>query len=136
MFSEIRPEHTEPALDYLLSEARTTIAVLSEFKGEHHWDSLAKPLEDLGERLSRAWSPISHLHAVADTTQLREAYNTCLPKLSEHTVELTQNERLFEGYTSIANGAQFGTLNQAQQKSVQNAVRDFKLAGVELDAAR
>lgn len=131
-FSRICPAHTKPALDHLLSEARRTIASVSDFTGEHHWDSLAKPMEELDERLSRAWAPISHLHAVADNPQLREAYNECLPKLSEYTVELAQNEPLFKGYTSIAESTQFVALSQAQKKTIQNALRNFRLAGVDL----
>ena len=131
-FSRIRPEHTEPALDHLLSEARRIVAALSNFSGDHGWDSLAKPLEDLDDRINRAWSPISHLHAVADNPQLREAYNEGLPRLSEYATELGQNEDLFAAYTALASSAQFDELEQAQKKTIKNALRDFALAGVDL----
>ena len=132
-FSRIRPEHTEPALDHLLSEGRRVVADLSNFKGVHTWDSLVKPMEDLDDQLNRAWSPVSHLHAVADNPDLREAYNGSLPRLSEYATELGQNEYLFTGYQSIAGSTQFNQLDQAQKKTVENALRDFRLAGVDLE---
>ena len=131
-FSRIRPEHTEPALDHLLREGRRVVAELSDFEGVHTWDSLVKPMEDLDDRINRAWSPVRHLHAVADNADLRETYNDCLPRLSEYATELGQNENLFSGYESIAGSAQFDELDYAQRKTITNALRDFRLAGVEL----
>ena len=132
-FSRIRPEHAEPAVDHLLTEARRVVAELSRFEGVHTWDSLVKPIEDLDDRINRAWSPISHLHAVADNPELREAYNQCLPRLSDYATELGQNESLFSGYQSIADSEHFEKLDQAQKKTVENALRDFRLAGVDLN---
>lgn len=133
-FSHILPAHTEPAITHLLTAARERVATLSEFTGAHTWDSLVEPMEELDDRINRAWSPVSHLHAVADNAELREAYNKCLSLLSEYATELGQNETLFRSYQSIANSAHFENLNQAQQKTINNALRDFTLAGVGLAA--
>jgi len=131
-FSQIRPEHVVPAVDALLTEARETVERLLEQTVPYTWDSLVQPLEELGQRLGRAWSPVGHLHSVADSEPLREAYNACLPKLTSWHTELGHNERLRRAYRAIADGPEYPRLNGAQRKVVDNALRDFHLAGVDL----
>ena len=132
-FSLIRPEHTAPAVDHLLAEARQVVADLTKTDREHTWESLVRPLEQIDDRINRAWSPIGHLHAVADNPELREAFTECVAKLSEYSTELGQNKRLFHGFESIADSPQYAKLEQAQKKTIGNALRDFHLAGVDLN---
>ena len=129
-FSRIRPEHVEPAIDRLLAENRTQVDALLQTAGPYTWSNLVEPLEILDDRLGRAWSPVSHLNSVADTPELRDAYNACLPKLSEYATEMGHNERLYRAYKAVADGAE--ELNPAQRKLLENAVRDFHLSGVDL----
>lgn len=131
-FSQIRSEHVVPAVDALLTEARQTVEGLLDQAGPWTWHNLVQPLEELSHRLGRAWSPVRHLHSVADSEPLREAYNTCLPKLSAWYTELGHNERLHRAYRAIAAGPEYRRLNSAQRKVVDNALRDFHLAGVDL----
>ncbi len=129
-FSRIRPEHVEPAIDQLLAEGRTLVRSLLESRGPHSWQSLIEPLDLADDRLGRAWSPVSHLNAVLNSDALREAYNACLPKLSEYATEMGQNEALFAAYRAVA--AQDTGLDKAQQKVLEHALRDFRLSGVDL----
>src|SRR5471032_2583575 len=80
-FADIKVEHIAPAIDALLSENRATLARLAKTDTPATWESIVQPLEDSGERLTRAWAQIGHLNAVVDTPELREAYNASLPKL-------------------------------------------------------
>ena len=132
-FESIQASHIEPAIDQLLDENRNTIKSLLEETQDYNWDNLLQKLEDMDDLLGRAWSPASHLHSVADNDQLREAYNACLPKLSDYSTEMGQNEDLFHAYESIANSEQFQSLTAAQQKIIKNALRDFRLSGIDLD---
>ena len=131
-FSAIKPEHVEPAIDQILEENRKTIEALLESPGEKKWDNLVAPMEDLEDRLSRAWSPVSHMNSVVNSNELRDAYNACLPKLSQYATELGQNKQLYDAIDSIANGPDADTLNTAQRKALNNALRDFRLSGVDL----
>lgn len=131
-FSRIRPEHVEPAIDQVLAENRARIQELLEATTTYTWDNLVQPLEDMADRLNRLWSPVSHMNAVVNTPELRAAYNACLPKLSEYSTELGQNERLFQAYKSIAEGPEYARLDPAQRKIIDNALRDFRLSGVDL----
>lgn len=132
-FSEIRPRHVVPAVDALLEECRSVVANVTAAKAQN-WESLVAPLEDCDDRLNKAWSPVSHLHSVADNPELRTAYNACLPKLSEYATEVGQNEDLFNAFKALKESPGFDQLDAAQKRVVENALRDFRLAGVALAA--
>ena len=133
LFSKIKPEHIEPAITQLLEEARTVVKTHLQATTEYTWENLIEPLENAEDKLNKAWSPVSHMNAVVNTDELRLAYNACLPKLSDYSTEMGQNEQLFNAYKVIADSNEFATLDSAQKKIIQNALRDFRLSGVDLD---
>jgi oligopeptidase A len=132
-FGKIEARHIEPALDVILQDNRETLEALLAASSQYSWDNLVRPLEDRADQLSRAWSPVNHLHSVVDNEELREAYNACLPKLTEYGTELGQHEGLYQAYTQIKESPEFSTLHFAQQKSIENELRDFRLSGIGLD---
>ncbi|MGZ8161718.1 MAG: oligopeptidase A [Methylobacter sp.] len=133
LFSKIKPEHIEPAIDQLLQEARSVVKQHLEATQNYTWENLIEPLETVEDKLNKAWSPVSHMNSVVNSDELREAYNACLPKLSEYSTEMGQNEALFNAYLTIAKSDEFTSLDTAQQKIIQNALRDFRLSGIDLD---
>ena len=133
-FSTIKPEHVEPALDALLAENRQHLKSILENNGPFNWNNLVAPIEEMEYRLGRVWSPVSHMNSVVNSDELRDAYNACLPKLSEYSTELGQNETLFKAYQSIAQSDEFEKLDSAQKKVIENTLRDFHLSGVDLPA--
>ncbi|EGW23591.1 oligopeptidase A [Methylobacter tundripaludum] len=133
MFSQIKPEHIVPAIDQLLAEARSSVEQHLQTTQHYTWKNLIEPLEDVDDKLNKAWSPISHMNSVVNSDELRDAYNACLPKLSAYSTEMGQNEALFKAYRFIADSDEFATLDTAQQKIIRNALRDFKLSGIDLD---
>ncbi|MES9961855.1 MAG: oligopeptidase A [Sedimenticola sp.] len=133
-FSRIRPEHVEPAIDALLKEGRELTRKLLESGAPYTWDNLVEPLEIADDRLGRAWSPVSHMNSVVNSDELRDAYNACLPKLSDYATEMGQNEQLCNAYKAVyENGSD---LNDDQRKLLENALRDFRLSGVDLPAEK
>jgi oligopeptidase A len=133
-FNEIKPELVSPALDSLLSEGKHVIDTLANNTDTPTWQNFALKLEDLDEQISRAWSQVGHMNAVVNSPELREAYNSNLAKLTDFYSDLAQDERLYAKYRAIQASAEFKNLNQAQQKIINNEVRDFKLGGAELPA--
>ena len=129
-FGAIRPEHVEPAIGHLIEDNLAQVARLVAAVDEPDWENFVEPLEELDERLSRAWSPVSHLHAVMDSEPLRAAYNACLPRLSDYSTELGQHEGLFRAWQKVAKRAP--AYQPAQRRLVENALRDFRLSGVDL----
>ena len=133
-FGELEPGHIAPAIDQLLAEGRATVAAVQH--ASPSWDAFVAPLEDVNERIARAWGQVSHLHAVLDSKALREAYNANLPKLTQYWTELGQNEALFAGYKALRESTQFASLAPPRQKMIDNALRDFRLSGADLPAEK
>jgi len=134
-FSAIKPEHVVPAVDELLARNRARIAELVE-QPMTDWQSLVGEIEQLNDELAQAWSPVSHLNAVQNTDAMREAYNACLPKLSEYFTELGQNEKLFKAFEAFSQTSAFDALSTAQKKVITNSLRDFRLSGIGLEGEK
>ena len=130
-FTAIKAEMVEPAISQMLEQNLARIAELVK-QAEPSWENLVEPMTELDDALNQAWSPVGHLNSVLNTDELRQAYNACLPKLSAYGTQLGQNQALYQAYQKIADSAEFASLSIAQQKSIQNALRDFTLAGVAL----
>jgi oligopeptidase A len=133
-FAEILPEHVEPALQEVLGENRARIAQLATLAAPT-FATLVEPLEELQHRLTRTWSPVSHLNAVLNSEALRTSYNACLPLLSAYQTDLAQSEPLFSAYRAIAE-REGAVLGAVERRVLEHAVRDFRLAGVGLPAER
>ncbi|MEA1604775.1 oligopeptidase A [Pseudomonas spirodelae] len=134
-YSAIRPEHVEPAVDSILADSRAAMArLLEQQAGTPTWDGLVLALDELGARLSQAWSPVSHLNAVCNSPELRAAYEACLPKLSEYWTEIGQNQPLFQAYQALASSPAAAGFDVAQKTILEHALRDFRLSGIDLPA--
>jgi oligopeptidase A len=133
-FPSIRPEHVEPAVRALLSANRTRIGELAALE-RPTFATVVEPLEELHHRISRTWSPVSHLNAVLNSEGLRVGYNACLPLLSAYQTDLAQSEPLYRAYRTIAE-QEGAALAPVERALIEHAVRDFRLAGVGLPADR
>jgi oligopeptidase A len=131
LFDQIRPEHVAPAIDALLAESETALEAVVAPEFPASWQALAKTLDCTTEKLSRAWGAVSHLNSVADTPELRAAYNEALPRVTEFWTRLGSDERLYARYKAIDPAA----LNVEQQRARHNAIRNFVLGGAELTGA-
>ena len=132
-FDRIRVEHIEPAIDQILEKNRKELKYLLENTKSYTWDNFFQKIEDMEDRLQQVWSPASHLHAVADNSELRSVYNNCLKKLSDYSTEVGQNIDLFKAYNAFSKNPAFNAISKAQKKIITNTLRDFRLSGVNLD---
>jgi oligopeptidase A len=131
-FDAVQPEHVTPAIRQLLDENRALIDRLIAPDTVPTWDAFVQPMLDAGERLSRAWGIVGHLHSVNDVPPWREAYNGMLPEVSSFFADLGQNLALFAKYKALAEGAEFATLSAPRRRIIENELRDFRLSGAEL----
>jgi oligopeptidase A len=129
-FDRIEAQHARPALESVLEDNRARLRELTA-QPAPSFASLVLPVEELSYRLSRVWSPIGHLNAVANSAAMRDAYNECVPLLTAYSSELGQNAALQAGYAHVLRH-EGAALDPAQRKLVENALRDFRLAGVDL----
>jgi len=133
-FDRIRAEHARPALERILAENRALVAAIGA-QAEPTFASVMVPLEEASHRLARVFSPIGHLNAVANSADMRAAYNECAPLLAEYAAEIGQNAVLAAAYARIME-REGASLPAEARKLVANALRDFRLTGGELPPQR
>jgi len=133
-FADFKPAQVAPAVEQLLAENRALIARIAADAAVPTWDNFVGPLEDANEHLHRAWGQVGHLNAVMNSPELREAYNSTLPKITQYYTELGQHEELYRKFKALRAGTGFTALSAAQKKIVDNELRDFRLGGAELSA--
>ena len=128
LFDAIRPEHVEPAIAQLQQAAEQALETVVAADYPAEWEAMARVLDVATERLGRAWGAVSHLNSVADTPELRAAYNATLPAITEFWTRMGADERLYARYKAM-DPAQ---LTSEQTQARTNALRGFVLGGAEL----
>ena len=131
LFDRVRPEDVGPATDQLMAEAERALETVTAPDFPADWVEIAKVLDVSTERLGRAWGTVGHLNAVADTPELRAAYNAAMPKVTEFWTRLGADERLYAKYKAVDTA----TLDAEQRQAHKNAMRNFVLSGAELQGA-
>ncbi|HEY1090884.1 MAG TPA: M3 family metallopeptidase, partial [Burkholderiaceae bacterium] len=133
LFAQIKPEHIGPAITQLLADASAAQAKATDPATPADYDLLSSVLDIATERLGGAWGAVGHLNAVANTPELREAYNAMLPAVTEFYTALGADEKLYAKYKQLNEGR--ATLNAARQQVLKHAIRGFVLSGAELQGA-
>ncbi len=130
-FDQIAPSHVAPAIDALLADANAALETVTAAHFPAQWSAIACVLDVSIEKIGRSWGVVSHLNSVADSPELRAAYNAALPKVTEFFTRLGADERLYAKYKAI----DVATLNTEQRQAHKNAMRNFVLGGAELVGA-
>jgi oligopeptidase A len=131
-FTEIKPEHVEPALNQLLEKLNEELTQL-EADVKPTWSGLVEPLERLTERLTWSWGIVSHLMGVKNSPELRQAYETSQPKIVQFSNRLSQSKPIYNAFKALREGDIWNTLESAQQRIVESSIRDAELAGIALE---
>jgi len=132
-FAALSAEHFLPAVEQVLADNRAGIQALLDQGGPWTWKNLAEPLEAFDDRLAKVFSPISHLNNVRNEEAVRNAFNDCLEQITRYEAELGQNRALYEAWQALKRDDVWSGLDQAQRKTVDDNLRDFRLSGVALE---
>ncbi|MCP5207794.1 MAG: oligopeptidase A [Hahellaceae bacterium] len=134
-YDQIKVEHIAPAIETMIAENRQQLERLVTLP-EMNWQTLALPMEELGERLQNAWSVVSNLNSLMNSDELRVVYNDCVQKITQYHTEIGQNEQLWQAYKTLSLSPGFASANQQQRQAVSHILRDFHLSGVDLEAEK
>lgn len=132
-YAAIEPAHIEPAIDQLIAQTRTAVEHAADPTLPATWEAVIDPLDTTGEKLWRAWSVVGHLNAVVNTPELRQAYNDCLPKVSEFSTWTGLHRGLFQQYERLQAAPDFASWPAVRQRVIELSLRDFRLSGVGLE---
>lgn len=135
-FDKINVSDIRPAIRQLIDKCRDTVIYITDINSDEEneptWDSLVKPIEESLDQLSRAWGVVGHLNGVVNSDELRQAHDELLPEVSEFYTWLGQNEDLYHAYLRLKNSDSFSLLSGAQQKAIEEELKDFELCGISL----
>ncbi|GAB2904588.1 M3 family metallopeptidase [Paralcaligenes sp. KSB-10] len=131
-YAAITPAHIVQAIGELIAIARIAVDKAADPALEANWDEIVEPVENASEPLWRAWSIAGHLNAVVDTPELREAYNQCLPQVTEFSTWLGLHTGLYAQYQRLQASPHYAAMTPARRRIIDLALRDFRLGGVEL----
>ncbi len=131
-FADISPEHVRPALRQAMDEARAAVSAVKAQTEAASWLNTVEPLTDATERVGRIWGVVAHLNAVADTAELRAAYNELMPEVTAFFTEIGQDIELYRRFKEIKASPQFERLDAARQTKLAHDLRGFVLSGAEL----
>ncbi|MCE3045194.1 M3 family metallopeptidase [Legionella sp. 16cNR16C] len=127
-FKSIDPEHFANDLGDMLQNNLERINTLLQQETAFTWENLIEPLDEMEDELERFWSPLSHLHAVVNSPELRACYKDCLPKLSAYQSAIGQNQALYEAVRSL----DVTHMDDVQKKLHEDMLQGFELSGVAL----
>ena len=130
-FREIKADHMLPALEAVIASARDGIESLLENE-KHSYGSLVHAREELENKISEVWSPINHMNAVVNTAEIRDAHKGGLQILTSYHMDMGQNRDLCNAYKTLRESVDFDDLTVEQKKVIDNALRDFRLSGIDL----
>ena len=128
LFDQIHPEHVPEAIAALLEQAEKALEAVTADGFPAQWLDMARVLDVATEKLGMAWGAVNHLNSVADSSELRAAYNAALPRVTEFWTRLGADERLYAKYKAMDVAA----LNTEQRQAHKNAMRNFVLGGADL----
>lgn len=129
-FARIQPGHID-AIFAIIEENRAETERLATLTAPT-WDTLMQPLERMANRLSKAVSPISHLHGVQSSDEWRAAYEKILPELAAYGTDLAQHNGLYQAVRALQAGDEYPRLSAAQQKVINDSLESFERHGVAL----
>nr|MDJ0846255.1 M3 family peptidase [Crocosphaera sp.] len=130
-FDKITPDHVIPAMTELLQELDAKLSHL-EANVKPTWEGLVEPLTEIEEKFSWSWGVVGHLMGVKNSPELRNAYETVQPQVIQFINTLSQSQPIYSAYKSLQESDSWNSLENAQKRIVETAIREAELSGVAL----
>ena len=131
-FSQIKTDEIKSNIEQAIAHCKKTIDDVLSDPAPISWQNKIVPMDEADDAFSRLWSPVSHMNSVVNSPELRNAYESCLPLLSEYSTFIGQHKGLYDIYQSLSEQDDFKSLSKEQQKTITDQLRDFQLSGIAL----
>lgn len=135
-FADIAPKHVEPAIDASLKDFTPRLEAIEANNNSPTWQNLVEPLAALEEELHRVWGPVSHLHGVKNSPELRKVYQSEQRRIVEFSLRISQSRAIYDRLLALRNGSEWTTLSAAQKRSIEARLLAAKHSGVGLDGPK
>ncbi|MCT7604464.1 M3 family metallopeptidase [Aliarcobacter butzleri] len=124
-------ENSKEILEKLLDEKRVLINELLNIENKTY-KNFVLPFQEIGESINEFLTPIFHIDSVKNSEITTKVYEECLPIISKYETEISQNENIYLSLKDIQFNEK-STLNDIQNKVLENEIRDFELSGCNLE---
>ena len=133
-FSDIHLDQVESQLKRFIQDSEQNVEAVLQAPESKIWSNFMQPMDNKDDEMHRFWSRVSHLHLVKDSPELRAVYDACLPHLTAYGTRMGHHKGLYQATSELQQSPEADTWCQAQKKTIENELRDFRLAGVDLPA--
>ena len=137
MFKEFNLDKLEDSkidVEVLLNKSREEIDALLKIENKTY-ENFVLPYQEIGEGINEFITPIFHIDSVKNSDITRKVYEECLPIISKYETEISQNDNIYRALNDIQSKDKI-SLNNIQNKVLENEIRDFKLSGSHLDDSK
>ena len=124
-------ENSKELLEKILDENRKKVDDLLKIENKTY-KNFVLPFQEIGESINDFLTPIFHIDSVKNSEITTKVYEECIPVISKYETEISQNENIYIALKDIQFKEQ-STLNNIQNKVLENEIRDFKLSGCHLE---
>jgi oligopeptidase A len=139
-FHQMRPDHVVPAVRRTLEEARAGVEALGAPVGADEaltWETTLGALDRVTEGVRRVTGPVHHLLAVAESPELREAWNTVLPEVTTFWSRLFLHAGIRARLAAFQETPEARGLDTVHRRHLVRTLREFDRSGAGLpDAER
>ena len=132
---QIEPDYVEPAIIQVIDDNLNAVEELVS-QDSLNWQNLMLPLDKLDNRLSKVWSPVSHLNSVCNSDELRKAYDNALGHLTTYSTSLGQHKGLYRATKALYDQREELELSDTQCHILKHSLISFKLSGLHLEEAQ
>ena len=131
-FHEIQGEHVEPGITQALEKAQFEINTLSSDDTPPTWANTIQRLDRTVQVLEEIITPVTHLISVAETPELRQAYNKILPDITSFWSRLPLDAALWSRIKAYSESDEGGALKGIHRRHLDKTLKEFERAGASL----
>jgi len=135
-FRDMEARHVEPGVREILALAQSRIDDLTRDPRPPDYAGVLGLLDSITQEVSESLAPVHHLLSVAETPELREAFNAVLPEISRFWSRLPLNESLWKRVRAFAETDEARALEGVKARHLEKTLREFRRAGADLPAEK
>ncbi|HXN34868.1 MAG TPA: M3 family metallopeptidase, partial [Opitutaceae bacterium] len=135
-WAELKPGLVGPAVDEALAQAESALRGIEASAGDPTFEDTYLALDAATDALNSAWRRVMHLQSVADSPEMREAYNRALPRVSAFGARVPLRQALWARLRAFADSPSCAGLQPVRARFVAETLAAFREAGADLPADR
>lgn len=135
-WKKLSPEAALKDIPQLILNTKNQLNKITHIQPENAtYENTFEAFDTIMDDFNYSWSLFDHLKSVADSPQMRDAYNVLLPQVIDFTTTLYLNQALYKTFCTTAQKlTQTTNLTAIQQRLITETLEDFREQGAELNA--